>query len=68
MTKIVESEKDAGAGCEASEEMDDKPIWEVIDEIMRDVPEEVLRLLPTDGAAQHDHYLYGSPKRIKQES
>jgi hypothetical protein len=68
MTKIVESEKDAGAGREVSEEAGDKPIWDVIDEIMRDVPEEVLRLLPTDGAAQHDHYLYGSPKRIPQES
>lgn len=25
-------------------------------------PEEIAKL-PTDGAEQHDHYLYGSPKR-----
>lgn len=67
MTRIVESEKDAGAGREASEEMDDKTIWEVIDEIMRGVPEEALRRLPANGAEQHDHYLYGSPKRAPQE-
>ena len=29
----------------------------------RDLPQEVLDRLPTDGAAQHDHYLYGTPKR-----
>jgi hypothetical protein len=40
-----------------------KPIWEVIYELMEDVPEEELEKLPTDGAREHDHYLYGSPKR-----
>ncbi|HUT32809.1 MAG TPA: hypothetical protein VNE39_04975 [Planctomycetota bacterium] len=40
-----------------------KPIWEVIDEIMADVPEEELAKLPRDGAAEHDHYIYGTPKR-----
>ena len=40
-----------------------KPIWEVIDEIMKDVPEEELRGLPADGAENLDHYLYGAPKR-----
>ncbi len=40
-----------------------KPIWEVIDEIMAKVPEEELAKLPRDGAAQHDHYIYGTPKR-----
>lgn len=39
------------------------PIWEVFDEIMEDVPDEDLRKLPTDGAEQHDHYLYGKAKR-----
>jgi hypothetical protein len=27
------------------------------------LPPDVLATLPTDGAAQHDHYLYGAPKR-----
>jgi predicted DNA-binding antitoxin AbrB/MazE fold protein len=28
-----------------------------------ELPQEVLDRLPEDGAAQHDHYLYGTPKR-----
>ena len=42
---------------------DDRPIWEVIADIMADVPPEVLAQLPKDGASQHDHYIYGWPKR-----
>lgn len=29
----------------------------------RALPSETLDRLPTDGAAQHDHYIYGTPKR-----
>ena len=36
---------------------------EIIDELMSDVPDDVLDRLPVDGAAQHDHYLYGTPRR-----
>src|SRR2546426_7936193 len=39
-----------------------KPLWEVAAELLKDVPQEVLDRLPTDGAAQHDHYIYGTPK------
>lgn len=42
---------------------DDRPIWEVIQDIMKDVPDEVFDRLPKDGASQVDHYLYGHPKR-----
>lgn len=38
-----------------------KPIWQVAQEIMADVPDEVLNQLPIDGAAQHDHYIHGIP-------
>ena len=38
-------------------------ISEVIEEIMSDVPMEVFERLPKDGASEHDHYLYGSPKK-----
>jgi len=27
------------------------------------LPEDVLAKLPSDGASQHDHYIYGTPKR-----
>jgi hypothetical protein len=40
-----------------------KPIWEVAAEIRQSVPKEEWAKLPPDGAAQHDHYLYGTPKR-----
>jgi len=41
----------------------DKPIWEVMDELRASVPPEEFLKLPKDGAEQLDHYLYGSPKR-----
>lgn len=40
-----------------------RPIWEIITELSAEVPMEEWAKLPTDGAEQHDHYLYGSPKR-----
>jgi len=40
-----------------------RPIWEIIAELSSEVPMEEWAKLPTDGAEQHDHYLYGSPKR-----
>jgi plasmid stability protein len=38
-------------------------ISEVIRENMRKVPPEILAAMPTDGASEHDHYIYGLPKR-----
>ncbi len=40
-----------------------RPIWEVFEDIMSDVSQEVLDALPTDAAEQHDHYIYGLPKK-----
>jgi Arc/MetJ-type ribon-helix-helix transcriptional regulator len=40
-----------------------KPIWEVFAEITASIPEEEWAKLPTDGSEQHDHYIYGTPKR-----
>jgi len=40
-----------------------KPIWEVIEEENGLIPPEVWAALPTDLAEQHDHYIYGTPKR-----
>ena len=39
------------------------PFWERIAALSADAPPEELDRLPTDGAAQIDHYLYGHPKR-----
>jgi Arc/MetJ-type ribon-helix-helix transcriptional regulator len=40
-----------------------KPIWERAAELRKSIPEEEWAKLPTDGARQLDHYIYGSPKR-----
>ena len=40
-----------------------RPIWEVMLDSMKDVPLEEFAKLPRDGASEHDHYLYGHPKR-----
>jgi hypothetical protein len=46
-----------------SQNPDDRPIWEVITDLMKNVPDEVFDKLPKDGASQVDHYIYGLPKR-----
>jgi hypothetical protein len=38
-------------------------ISEVILEKMSKVPAEIMATMPKDGASQHDHYIYGLPKR-----
>ena len=38
------------------------PVWERIVALTADAPPEELAKIPTDGAAQIDHYLYGTPK------
>jgi hypothetical protein len=40
-----------------------KPIWEEIQELTAGIPDEVWDKLPTDLSEQHDHYIYGTPKR-----
>lgn len=40
-----------------------KTIWDKLEEITKEVPDKMWEQLPTDGAEQHDHYLYGAPKK-----
>ncbi|MBW4580293.1 MAG: hypothetical protein KME42_12075 [Tildeniella nuda ZEHNDER 1965/U140] len=39
-----------------------KLIWQVAREIRQNLSAEDLQQLPTDGAVNHDHYVYGIPK------
>lgn len=39
------------------------PIWERLAALTADAPPEEIAKLPPDGAAEIDHYLYGTPKR-----
>ena len=52
-------------GADARTARPEKTIWDALDDIWAEVPEEELRKLPTDLAAQHDHYIYGLPKKAK---
>ena len=40
-----------------------EPFWKAFTSRVHSVPAEVFDHLPADGASEHDHYLYGSPKR-----
>jgi len=42
-----------------------KPLSARIREMWADMPAEVRAKLPADGANQHDHYIYGVPKRAQ---
>ena len=44
---------------------DSRPIWEIIEERVSKLSDETLKKLPIDGAENHDHYLYGAPKKAK---
>jgi len=48
---------------ESAETRPYRHIADVIRENMRDVPPEIMARMPKDGASQHDHYIYGWPKK-----
>lgn len=39
-----------------------RPIWEVIDELSREIPEEEWAKIPSDASVNLEHYLHGAPK------
>ena len=55
LQKLAQEERPAGPP--------QRHIADVILENMRDVPLEVVARMPRDGASQHDHYIYGWPKK-----
>jgi hypothetical protein len=61
MSNITEPEKEVAADAHRIyEEEAHKSIWEIIDEVISDVPEAVLNSLPADGAERHDYYLHAT--------
>jgi hypothetical protein len=54
-----------GPGADARTARPEKTIWDALDDIWAEVPDEELGKLPRDLAAQHDHYLYGLPKKAE---
>jgi hypothetical protein len=63
MVEEMLSEKEATQGRDGV-----RPLWEIAEEISSQVPLEEWEKLPVDGAEQHDHYLYGSPKKTTTRS
>jgi hypothetical protein len=43
--------------------IDQKPIWDVVEEINAGLPADTWDTVPTDGSINLDHYLYGAPKQ-----
>jgi hypothetical protein len=63
-SKLTEARQPiASAGSEPTPAHSGKPIWERILERSAAIPDEEWDKLPVDGAEQHDHYIYGTPKR-----
>ena len=60
LNDFADREQADGNGSGPSEA---RPIWEVIENIMRDTPPEEAARLPKDGASNIDHYVYGLPKK-----
>jgi hypothetical protein len=50
-------------GRHSAEKKAPKPIWQELLEASRRIPDEELEDMPTDLAANVDHYAYGLPKR-----
>jgi len=57
------AEQYANARLPSAEQSTERPVWDIIAERMHSLPADVFERLPRDGASEHDHYLYGSPKR-----
>ena len=51
------------AGAEPAAERPLQTAADIILASMRNVPPEIMATMPEDGASQHDHYIYGWPKR-----
>ncbi len=51
------------AGQEVQPSRKHRHIADVICDEMQDVPAEIMAQMPQDGASQHDHYIYGWPKK-----
>ena len=47
------------------EETERQTLWELVKDIIEEVPKEAWDELPTDGSINVDHYLYGHKKKTK---
>jgi hypothetical protein len=59
----VRRDRDRNGEAEAQQEAVPTPsVLEIFEEARAGIPEAIWKALPEDLAAQHDHYIYGTPK------
>lgn len=59
----LEKQKEILRQVEALTESNPPTIWEKIRARAKNIPDDVWEKMPEDGSEQHDHYLYGVPKK-----
>ena len=59
--RLIVQTIDGSPARDAAEDQE-SPIWEKFAVVAGSIPAESFDVFPADGAAEHDHYLYGSPK------
>ena len=50
---------------ETEQEAKHETLWEMVKDLVEEVPKEAWDELPTDGSINVDHYLYGHQKKTK---
>ena len=50
---------------ETKQEAKHETLWEMVKDLVEEVPKEAWDELPTDGSINVDHYLYGHKKKTK---
>ena len=50
---------------ETKQEAKHETLWEMVKDLVEEVPKEAWDELPTDGSINVDHYLYGHQKKTK---
>jgi len=59
----IEKQKEILDQIESIEKETPLTIWQKIRARSENIPDEVWEEMPKDGSEQHDHYLYGTPKK-----
>ncbi len=59
----IEKQKEILHQIESIEKETPLTIWQKIRARSENIPDEVWEEMPKDGSEQHDHYLYGTPKK-----
>ena len=59
----IEKQREILHQIEIVEKEESSSIWQKIRARAKNVPEKIWEEMPKDGSEQHDHYLYGVPKK-----